>query len=123
MTRDPVVGDCVVVTRNCGDHGAMVGDRFIVCTVADDDTIRCIPQGSNTAADYWIPCSDIELVTFDWDYARDHLPAEVVPMLTACDGIEFVSLNRSIKEEIFHALPDWRERLLEALKTFDLDLI
>ena len=123
MIRDPVPGDCVVVTRNTGDHGAAVGDRFIVCDVADDNTIRGIPHGSSAATDYWIPWSDIELVTFGWDYVRDRLPSEVVPLLSACDGIEYVSLNRSIKEEIFHSLPDWRERLIEAPKSFDIDLL
>lgn len=122
MNREPIHGECVIVTRNSGDHGGAVGHRFIVCAVDESDcTIKGIPRGSSTAADFWIPWCDIEPVTFGWGYAHDHLPAELLPLLTACDGIEYLSLNPSIKDEIFHSLPDWRERLLEAISTMELE--
>ena len=122
MDRDPVVGECVVVTRNTGDHGSRVGDRFVVCRVDDsDDTLKGIPAGSTTAADYWIPWSDVEPVPFAWDYARAHLPAEVVTLLAACDGIETIALNRQIKNAIFESLPDWRKRVMQVLGTMDFE--
>lgn len=122
MDREPVIGECVVVTRNTGDHGARVGERFIVCHVDEsDDTVKGIPAGRSTVTDYWIPWSAIEPVTFGWDYAREHLPAEVVALLSACEGIATLSLNRHVKEAIFASLPDWKERTLEALQTMDLE--
>lgn len=122
MQREPIPGECVIVARNSGDHGGAVGRRFIVSSVDENDcTIRGIPRGSSTASEFWIPWCDLEPVIFGWAYARDHLPVELLPFLAACDGIEYLSLNRSIKEQIFHSLPDWRERLLEVLPTLDLD--
>lgn len=122
MEREPVVGECVVVTQNTGDHGSRVGDRLIVCHVDEnDDTIRGIPAGLSTVTDYWIPWSAIEPVTFGWEYAREHLPADVVALLSACDGIETLSLNRYVKDAIFASLPDWRERVLEVLQSMNLD--
>ena len=66
MNREPIPGECVVVTRNTGDHGGRVGERYIVSHVDDgDDTIKAIQRGSSTVTDYWIPWSDIEPVTQD----------------------------------------------------------
>jgi len=120
MDREPIPGECVVVTRNSGDHGARVGEKYIVSRVDDgDDTIKAIPRGSSTAADYWIPWSDIEPVGFGWDYARGHLPDDVAALLAACDGIEHLSLNSQIKNAIIDSLPDWRQRVMEALQSID----
>jgi hypothetical protein len=120
MDREPIPGECVVVTRNTGDHGARVGEKYIVSRVDDgDDTIKAIPRGSSTAADYWIPWSDIEPVGFGWDYARGHLPDDVAALLAACDGIEHLSLNSQIKNAIIDSLPDWRQRVMEALQSID----
>lgn len=122
MDRPPVPGECVVVIRNTGDHGARVGDRYIVTSVDDsDDTLKGIPRGFSSTPDFWIPWSDVEPVVFGWDYARNHLPPDVARLFAACDGIEHVSLNRQIKTVIFESLPDWRERVMEALETLDVD--
>ena len=122
MQCEPSLGDCVVVTRNTGQHGGQVGQQFIVCHVDDsDDTLRGMPRGSAQVADYWIPWSDVEPVTFGWDYARGHLPAEVVRLLKACDGVEHLNLNPRIKELVFDSLPDWRERVLEVLDSLEAD--
>ena len=124
MEREPVPGEVVVVARNTGEHGARVGDRFLVCHVDDnDDTLKGIPAGSATVADFWIPWSDVEAVPFGWEYARAHLPAEVVSLLAACDGIETIALNRQIKNAIFESLPDWRERVMDALESMDFESI
>jgi hypothetical protein len=120
MNREPIPGECVVVTCNTGDHGAQVGERYIVSRVDDgDDTIKAIPRGSSTVADYWIPWSDIEPVGFGWEYARGHLPDDVAALLAACDGVEHLSLNSQIKTAIIESLPDWRERVMEVLESID----
>jgi hypothetical protein len=120
MDREPIPGECVVVTRNTGDHGARVGERYIVSRVDDgDDTIKAIPRGSSTVADYWIPWSDIEPVGFGWEYARGHLPDDVAALLAACDGVEHLSLNSQIKNAIIESLPDWRERVMDVLESID----
>jgi hypothetical protein len=120
MDRDPVPGECVRITRNTGDHGARVGDLFTVCNVDDSDsTIRGVPQGFDHIADFWIPWSDIEPVSFGWKYASGHLPSEVLGLLSACDGMQHLALNRQIKNEIFDSLPDWRERVMEVLASID----
>ena len=120
MDREPIPGECVVVTRNTGDHGARVGERYIVSRVDDgDDTIKAIPRGSSTVADYWIPWSDIEPVGFGWEYVRGHLPDDVAALLAACDGVEHLSLNSQIKNAIIESLPDWRERVMEVLESID----
>ena len=120
MERDPVPGECVRITSNTGDHNARVGDLFTVCHVDDsDNTFRGIPRGFQAVADFWIPWSDIEPIAFGWEYARGHLPSEVLALLSACDGVDHLSLNRSIKNEIFHSLPDWRERVMEILEELD----
>ena len=122
MDREPIPGECVVVTRNTGDHGARVGERYIVSRVDDgDDTIKAIPRGSSTVADYWIPWSDIEPVGFGWEYARGHLPDDVAALLAACDGVEHLSLNSQIKNAIIESLPDWRERVREVLESIDAE--
>lgn len=124
MHRDPIPGESVRITRNTGDHSARVGDLFTVCNVDDsDNTIRGIPRGFQHIADFWIPWSDIEPVAFGWDYARAHLPAEVVALLSACDGTDHLALNRQIKNEIFDSLPDWRERVMEVLATSDSETV
>jgi hypothetical protein len=124
MDRDPVPGECVRITRNTGDHGARVGDLFTVCNVDDSDsTIRGIPQGFNHIADFWIPWSDIEPVSFGWEYASGHLPSEVLGLLSACDGMQHLVLNRQIKNEIFDSLPDWRERVMEVLASIDPEIL
>ena len=122
MNREPIPGECVVVTRNTGDHGARVGERYIVSRVDDgDDTIKAIPRGSSTVADYWIPWSDIEPVGFGWEYARGHLPDDVAALLAACDGVEHLSLNSQIKNAIIESLPDWRERVMQVLESIDAE--
>lgn len=122
MDREPIPGECVVVTRNTGDHPARVGERYVVCNVdSSDDTIRGMPRGFTMAADHWIPWSDIEPVAYGWEYARQHLPADVATLLAACDGIEHIALNRQIKDVIFESLPDWRERVMEVLGSIDPD--
>jgi len=124
MEREPVVGECVFITRNLGDHGARVGDRFLVCRVDDSDsTIKGIPAGMTTTADYWIPWADIEPVTFGWEFVRQHLPDDLVRLLSACEGIETIALNRQIKQAIFESLPDRRERVTEALESIDLETL
>lgn len=124
MQREPVVGECVVVTRNHGDHDARVGDRFVVAAVDEhDDTIRGLAPGTAAATDYWIPWSDIEPVEFGWEYARQHLPADIVRLLAACDGIGTISLNSKVKIAILVSLPDWRERVMATLDTHYLDEI
>ena len=118
MNREPIPGECVVVTRNTGDHGGRVGERYIVSHVDDgDDTIKAIQRGSSTVTDYWIPWSDIEPVGFGWEYARGHLPDDVAALLAACDGVEHLSLNSQIKNAIIESLPDWRERVMEVLES------
>jgi hypothetical protein len=120
MNREPIPGECVVVTRNAGDHGGRVGERYIVSRVDDgDDTIKAIPRGSSTVTDYWIPWSDIEPVGFGWEYARGHLPDDVAALLAACDGVEHLSLNSEIKNAIIESLPDWRERVMAVLESID----
>ena len=120
MNREPIPGECIVVTRNTDDHGGQVGDRYIVSRVDDDDdTIKGIPRGSSTVANYWIPWCDIEPVEFGWNYARAHLPDDVATLLAACDGVEYLSLNRQIKNAIIESLPDWRERVMEVLESID----
>jgi len=120
MDRQPIPGECVVVIRNNGDHPARVGERYIVSRVDDnDDTIKAIPRGESVAADYWIPWSDIEPVTFGWDFARRHLPDDVAALLNACDGIEHLSLNSRIKYAIIDSLPDWRQRVMEVIESID----
>jgi len=122
MDREPTIGECVVVTRNTGDHAARVGERYIVCRVDDsDDTVKVIPRGESAVADYWIPWSEIEPVGFGWNYARGHLPEELATLLAACDGIEHLSLSREIKYAIIESLPDWRQRVMEALESIDLE--
>lgn len=122
MNREPIPGECVVVTRNTGDHGGRVGERCIVSHVDDgDDTIKAIPRGSSTVTDYWIPWSDIEPVGFGWEYARGHLPDDVAALLAACDGVEHLSLNSQIKNAIIESLPDWRERVMEVLESIDAE--
>jgi hypothetical protein len=120
MEREPVPGECVVVTSNTGDHAAQVGERYIVCRVDEsDDTIKGIPKGSSAVADHWIPWSDVEPVGFGWDYARRHLPDDVAALLAACDGIEHISLNSRIKHAILDALPNWRPLVMEAIESMD----
>ena len=122
MDREPIPGECVVVTRNTGDHGGRVGERYIVSHVDDgDDTIKAIQRGSFTVTDYWIPWSDIEPVGFGWEYARGHLPDDVAALLAACDGVEHLSLNSQIKNAIIESLPDWRERVMEVLESIDAE--
>ena len=117
MDRDIAPGDCVVVTANSGEHPARVGDRFIVHYVDDSDsTLRLIPQGSSTVCDFWVPIDEVKRVEFGWSYARTHLPPEVAALLSACDGIECISLNRGIKSLIVDGLPDWRERVMHAIE-------
>ena len=123
MEREPVPGECVVVTANNGDHPSRIGDRFIVHHVDDsDETMKGMLQGSRALADFWIPWSDIEPVRFGWAYARRHLPADLVELLSACEGIRYLALNRQVKETIVDSLPDWRERVLTAIRTCDTDI-
>lgn len=122
MDREPVPGECVVIARNSGDHPGRIGDRFVVSDVDDsDDTLRGIPRGSAGAADFWIPWSDVDPVPFGWSYAREHLPPDVTALLGACEGIDHIALNRRIKDQIFDSLPDWRERVMEAIQSLDTD--
>ena len=88
-------------------------------SVDDDDTIKGIPRGSSTVANYWIPWCDIEPVEFGWNYARAHLPDDVATLLAACDGVEYLSLNSQIKNAIIESLPDWRERVMEVLESIE----
>lgn len=121
MDREPVVGECVVVRRNSGVHSLRVGDRLIVSHVDDDDsTLRGIPSGARSAREEWIPWRDVEPVVFGHDYLRDHLPADLRALFSACDGVEHLALNRRIKEVIIESLPDWRNRILAAVESLDL---
>ena len=123
MNREPVPGECVVVARNIGEHQMRVGERLIVSHVDDNDsTLKGIPRGSATVADTWIPWSDVEPVRFGWDYARQHLPADVVTLLAACDGVEHLTLNSQIKQAILESLPDWRDRVMEAIESIDAEM-
>jgi len=122
MEREPVPGECVVVTANNGDHPARIGDRFIVHHVDDgDETMRGTLQGSKALAEFWVPWSDLEPVEFGWRYARRHLPADVVELLSSCDGIQFLALNRQVKEVVVDSLPDWKARVMAAIHQLDPD--
>lgn len=117
MEREPKVGECVVVARNSGNHPCQIGDRLIVRHVDDsDETIRGIPRGSKSVADYWIPFGDLEPVLFGWAFARRHLPGDLVTLLGACDGIEYIALGREVKEAIVDQLPDWKDRVMAAIE-------
>ena len=118
MDREPVVGECVVVRRNSGSHGLRLGECLVVSHVDDDDsTLRGTPSGTRTVRDEWIPWRDVEPVVFGWEYAAAHLPADVLQLLSACEGMEHLALNRRIKEEIVDSLPDWKERILAAVES------
>lgn len=120
MEREPRPGELVVIVRNSGDHPGCVGDRLIVSHVDDgDSTFRGLAQGSKSVSDFWISWSDVEPVMFSWRYARRHLPSDIAKLLDACDGIEFISLNRDLKEMIVDALPDWRDRVMAAITCTD----
>ena len=120
MEREPVPGECVVITATSGDHQGRIGDRLIVVHVDDDDcTIRGIPQGSKSLADFWVSWANVEPVHLGWAYARRHLPADVVELLSACDGIKYLALNRQVKEAIVDTLPDWKERVMTAVRALD----
>lgn len=120
MNREPQVGECVVVARNSGDHPCHIGDRLVVTHVDDgDDTIKGIPRGTKVVADYWIPFRDIEPVRYGWRFARQHLPHDLVTLLEACDGIEYIALGREVKESIVDRLPDWKDRVLAAIGKID----
>jgi len=116
MDRQPVVGECVIVHDDSGEHAALQGDRLVVCEVdGSDETLRGVRRGDNSPVDGWISWHDVEPIAFGWDYARRHLPAEVVALLSACDGPHHLSLNLRIKEAIVQALPDWKSRVLEVI--------
>lgn len=116
MQRTPIKGECVVVARNTVGHSFTVGDRLIVNQVdSSDDTLRGTPQGSTTMAPSWLPWKDAEPVSFGWGYARKHLPGETAALLSACDGVEHLSLNQAVKAAIVDGLTDWRQRVLAAL--------
>lgn len=116
MDREPTIGELVVVARNSGDHSQKIGERLVVCRVDDDDgTLQGVPRGMKSAND-WIPWADVEPVTFGWDYARRHLPEDVAGILDACDGIQHIALNSAIKEMILESLPDWRQRVEDAVR-------
>lgn len=115
MNREPIPGECVIVTGNSGCHPAKAGDRFIVEDVDDDDsTLRGIPVGSSAVADFWIPWGDVKPVTLGWSYARRHLPPDVVRLLSACERIDCIGLNWHVKLAIVDSLPDWRDRVMAA---------
>lgn len=121
MDREPVVGECVVVRDDSGDHAALRGDRLVVSVVDDgDETLRGVRRGSNTPVDGWISWHDVEPIAFGWDYARRHLPADVVALLSACDGPQYLALNLRIKEAIVQSLPDWKSRVLEVIAAGEL---
>jgi hypothetical protein len=117
MEREPISGECVFIARHQGGYNGSVGDRFVVVDVDDSDsTVRGIPSGSRQVSGQWIPWADIEPVEFGWQYARQHLPQEIVLLLSACDGVEHLSLNRDLKYAIVDSLPDWKERVLAAAR-------
>ena len=114
MEREPIVGECLVVTRNSGTHNQNIGERIVVTNVDDNDsTLQGVTRSKTVVG--WIPWGDVEPVTFGWDYARRHLPPHLALLLAACDGIEFIGLNSSIKGLILDSLPDWRRRVEEAI--------
>lgn len=121
MDREPSPGECVVITGGTNqDHPLPPGTLLIVDDVdSSDSTLRGIPRGQQAVLDHWISWSDVEPVTFGWRYARRHLPAEVVALLSACDGVEFLQLNRQVKEAIVDSLPDWKQRVLAAIADRD----
>ena len=114
MEREPIVGECLVITQNSGIHTQDIGERIIVTRVDDNDSTLQGFTRSKTAVG-WIPWGDVEPVAFGWEYARRHLPPYLTRLLDACDGIEFISLNSSIKGLILDSLPDWRRRVDEAV--------
>jgi len=121
MNREPIVGECLVVTRTNSSMPAQLGDRLIVTHVDDDDsTVRGLWSGA-TAAEHWISWSDVEPVEFGWAFVRRHLPAEVTSLLGSCRRIEFLSLNSQVKRALVDALPDWRERVMTAIAKTDCD--
>ena len=120
MDSEPIPGECVVIARHNGRYLGTVGQRFVVTDVDDgDNTIRGIPQGSLAVNDQWIPWSDIEPVPFGWAYAREHLPRELTTLLSACDGVDHIALNRHVKLAILESLPDWKDRVLAAIEKLD----
>lgn len=117
MEREPIPGECIVITRYTGRYDGKVGQRFVVANVDDSDsTFKGIPEGSSSVADGWIPWGDAEPVRFGWEYAREHVPAELAELLSACTGVEHLSLNSDVKAAIVDSLPDWRARVLSAAR-------
>ena len=122
MEREPIVGECLVVTRANGDQSLKPGVRLIVTHVDDgDSTIRGLIAGSPIVNDEWIPWSNLEAVRFGWGYIQSHLPPDLITILTACEGIDSVGLNPDVKRAILATLPDLKLRIQEAVQSIEAD--
>lgn len=122
MEREPIVGECLVVVRADGEQELRPGVRLIVVQVDDNDsTIRGRIEGSPVVNDDWIPWANLEPVRFGWEYIQSHLPPDLVTILTACEGIDAVGLNKDIKRAIIATLPDLKLRIQEAVQSIEAD--
>lgn len=119
MDREPLIGEIVVVTHHSDRHEIAIGEKLTVCGIDDsDDTLQGWTKTSKKASD-WIPWADVEPVEFGWDYVKRHLPPKIAAILEACDGIEFISLNAAIKNQIQACAPDWQDRVEMAVGQSD----
>lgn len=111
MDREPLIGEIVVVTHHSDSHDLHIGEKLAVSQIDEsDETIQGWTRTSTTAST-WIPWSDVEPVEFGWEYVKRHLPPHIAAILAACEGIEFISLNAAIKNQIQASAPDWHERV------------
>jgi hypothetical protein len=119
MEREPVVGECLVVARDDGEHSLSPGVRLIVLKVDDSDSTILARVVGGSEVDDWIPWSDLEPLHFGWDFIRTHLPPDVVTILTAFEDIETVTLNKDVKRAIIATLPDITLRIREAIQSIE----
>jgi len=111
-------GQLVRVLRAGPTHNYTVGERYTIVAVDKSDSTLRLSGGSDKGpVRGWIPFTDAAPVGVGWEYCKSALPEEVVTLLSACRGVQAIALKADVRDELIRALPDLRERLIEAVRS------
>lgn len=106
-------GDRIRATDSFGHHSYQPARIYTVTEVDSNDNTLRARDTSGEIGNWikWRDCSLAQDIGFDW--LKTVLPAEALDILSAFDGLEYLSLREEIRNQLVLQIPNLKERILE----------
>lgn len=106
-------GDRVRAIGAFGHHSYQPGRTYTVTEVDPNDNTLRARDASGEIGNWikWRDCSLAHDIGFEW--LKTVLPAEALDILSAFDGLEYLSLREEIRNQLVLQIPNLQQRILE----------